>query len=99
MVAAIEDLATLGISADLAVHYVRAGWLERMARGVYYRPNAPPALHPSVALLQRGFEGAPTGRPLPDAVRLALCSVCCGTMAVVDCRATERRRAGDYTTP
>jgi len=30
-----EDLAALGISADLAVHYVRAGWLERLARGVY----------------------------------------------------------------
>ena len=26
-----EDLAALGISADLAVHYVRAGWLTRLA--------------------------------------------------------------------
>ena len=34
-----EDLAALGISADLAVHYVRAGWLHRLARGVYCRPN------------------------------------------------------------
>lgn len=24
-----DDLAALGISADLAVHYVRAGWLAR----------------------------------------------------------------------
>jgi len=56
-----EDLATLGISADLAVHYVRAGWLERLARGVYCRPNDPPALHPSVALLQRSFEGLHVG--------------------------------------
>ena len=56
-----EDLAVLGISADLAVHYVRAGWLERLARGVYCRPNDPPALHPSIALLQRGFDGLHVG--------------------------------------
>lgn len=56
-----EDLAALGISADLAVHYVRAGWLERLARGVYCRPNDPPALHPSVALLQRSLEGLHVG--------------------------------------
>lgn len=56
-----EDLAGLGISADLAVHYVRAGWLERLARGVYCRPNDPPALHPSIALLQRSFEGLHVG--------------------------------------
>lgn len=56
-----EDLTGLGISADLAVHYVRAGWLERLARGVYCRPNDPPALHPSIALLQRQFEGLHVG--------------------------------------
>jgi hypothetical protein len=56
-----EDLGTLGISADLAVHYVRAGWLERLARGVYCRPNDPPALHPSLRLLQRGFKGLHVG--------------------------------------
>jgi hypothetical protein len=56
-----EDLAALGISADLAVHYVRAGWLERLARGVYCRPNDPPALQPSVVLLQRSFEGLHVG--------------------------------------
>jgi hypothetical protein len=56
-----EDLGALGISADLAVHYVRAGWLERLARGVYCRPNDPPALHPSLLLLQRGFEGLHVG--------------------------------------
>lgn len=56
-----EDLAALGISADLAIHYVRAGWLERLARGVYCRPNDPPLLHPSVALLQRSFEGLHVG--------------------------------------
>ena len=56
-----EDLAALGISADLAVHYVRAGWLERLARGVYSRPNDPPALHPSLTLLQRSIEGLHVG--------------------------------------
>ncbi len=56
-----EDLAGLGISVDLAVHYVRAGWLERLARGVYCRPNDPPALYPSVALLQRSIEGLHVG--------------------------------------
>ena len=56
-----EDLAALGISADLAVHYVRAGWLTRLARGVFSRPNDPPALHPSLVLLQRTIEGLHVG--------------------------------------
>ncbi len=56
-----EDLAALGISADLAVHYVRAGWLVRLARGVFCRPNDAPALHPSLLLLQRRFEGLHVG--------------------------------------
>ncbi len=56
-----ENLAALGISADLAVHYVRAGWLTRLARGVYCRPNDPPPLYPSVALLQQAFEGLHVG--------------------------------------
>jgi hypothetical protein len=56
-----EDLAALGISADLAVHYVRAGWLRRLARGVYCRPNDPAALNPSLVLLQRRFDGLHVG--------------------------------------
>ena len=56
-----EDLAALGISADLAVHYVRAGWLTRLARGVFCRPNDSPALHSSLLLLQRQFEGLHVG--------------------------------------
>ena len=56
-----EDLAALGISADLAVHYARVGWLMRLARGVYGRPNDALALHPSLLLLQRGFEGMHVG--------------------------------------
>lgn len=56
-----EDLAALGISADLAVHYVRAGWLVRLARGVFSRPNDAPALHPSLVVLQRRIEGLHVG--------------------------------------
>ncbi len=56
-----EDLAALGISADLAVHYVRAGWLTRLARGVYCRPNDTLGLHPSLLLLQRRFKGLHVG--------------------------------------
>ena len=55
------DLASLGISADLAVHYVRSGWLTRLARGVYCRPNDTLALHPSLLLLQRKFPGLHVG--------------------------------------
>jgi Transcriptional regulator, AbiEi antitoxin, Type IV TA system/Transcriptional regulator, AbiEi antitoxin N-terminal domain len=58
---ASEDLAALGISADLAVHYVRSGWLTRLARGVYYRPNEILALHPSLVLLQRKLDGLHVG--------------------------------------
>lgn len=58
---ASEDLAAMGISADLAVHYVRAGWLKRLARGVFCRPNDPPTLHPSLLLLQRKLEGLHVG--------------------------------------
>lgn len=56
-----EDLAGMGISADLAVHYVRAGWLERLARGVYRRPGDRLALDPSLRLLERRFEGLHVG--------------------------------------
>jgi Transcriptional regulator, AbiEi antitoxin, Type IV TA system/Transcriptional regulator, AbiEi antitoxin N-terminal domain len=56
-----EDLAALGISADLAVHYVRAGWLVRLARGVFSRTNDMLALHPSLVLLQRRIEGLHVG--------------------------------------
>jgi hypothetical protein len=56
-----EDLAALGISADLAVHYVRAGWLVRLARGVFCRPNDTLMLHPSLVLLQRRVKGLHVG--------------------------------------
>ncbi|MBK6743048.1 MAG: type IV toxin-antitoxin system AbiEi family antitoxin domain-containing protein [Hydrogenophilales bacterium] len=58
---ASEDLAAQGISADLAVHYVRAGWLFRLARGVYCRPNDTLELHSSLLLLQRAIDGLHVG--------------------------------------
>jgi hypothetical protein len=51
----------MGISADLAVHYVRAGWLMRLMRGVYGRPNDTLTLHPSLLLLQRKLDGLHVG--------------------------------------
>lgn len=56
-----EDLAGMGISADLAVHYVRAGWLTRLMRGVYGRPADTLALHPSLLVLQRRLDGLHVG--------------------------------------
>jgi hypothetical protein len=55
------QLSALGISADLAVHYVRAGWLTRLARGVYGKPNDLLALHPSLLLLQHKLKGLHVG--------------------------------------
>jgi hypothetical protein len=56
-----EELSALGISADLAVHYVRAGWLARLARGLYVRPDTPLDLYPSLQQLERRFEGLHVG--------------------------------------
>lgn len=56
-----EDLATLGISADLAVHYARSRWLVRVARGVYCRPGDALSLRASLILLQRKVEGLHVG--------------------------------------
>jgi len=55
------DLAALGISADLAVHYARAGWLTRLTRGVYVRPNDTLELHACLLLLQRNVDGLHVG--------------------------------------
>lgn len=56
-----EELAALGVSADLAVHYVRAGWLTRLARGVFARPDTPLELHPSLRFLERRVKGLHVG--------------------------------------
>ena len=55
------DLASLGVSADLAVHYARAGWLKRLGRGVYARPDTPLDLHASLCLLERRVRGLHVG--------------------------------------
>jgi hypothetical protein len=51
----------MGISADLAVHYVRSGWLERLARGIYCRPGEALSLHPSLVVLERQIGGLHVG--------------------------------------
>ncbi len=56
-----EELAALGISADLAVHYGRSGWLVRLARGVYCRPGEALQLHPSLRSLERTINGLHVG--------------------------------------
>ena len=56
-----EELALMGVSADLAVHYVRAGWLTRLARGVFVRPDTPLELHSSLRLLERRLKGLHVG--------------------------------------
>lgn len=50
-----HDLGKLGISADLATHYVKAGWLARLSRGVYAKPGDELSVHPSVLALQRTY--------------------------------------------
>lgn len=56
-----EALSRLGVSADLAVHYVRAGWLNRLARGVFVRPGDTLSLHPSLRLLEQKISGLHVG--------------------------------------
>jgi hypothetical protein len=48
-------------TADLAVHYARAGWLKWLARGVYLRPEQGLSLYPSLLLLERRIEGLHVG--------------------------------------
>lgn len=56
-----EELARFGVSADLAVHYVRAGWLVRLARGVFRRPEQGLSLYPSLKRLENRIEGLHVG--------------------------------------
>jgi len=56
-----EELLNLGISADLAVHYARSGWLTRLARGVYSRPGESLKIEPSLLLLERKVAGLHVG--------------------------------------
>jgi hypothetical protein len=56
-----QDLARLSISADLAVHYARANWLTRLARGVYARAGDTLLLHPCLRLLEGKIPGLHVG--------------------------------------
>jgi len=53
----VRDLAASHISADLAGHYHAAGWLERLARGVYVKPGHALDLDASLVLLQQNISG------------------------------------------
>ena len=56
-----RQLAKLGVSADLAVAYVRSGWLTRLARGVFCRAGDTPLLGPSLQILQEKMPGLHVG--------------------------------------
>jgi hypothetical protein len=56
-----RDLSDLGISADLAVHYVRSGWLNRLARGVFSRPGEALSIYPALRLLEKNIKGFHVG--------------------------------------
>lgn len=56
-----RQLAELGVSADLAVSYVRSGWLTRLARGVFSRAGDTPLLGPSLVVLQEQMPGLHVG--------------------------------------
>src|SRR4030067_462362 len=55
------QLAGLGVSADLAVHYARSGWLKRLGPGVYCRTGGALSLPPGPAALQKHNPGRPVG--------------------------------------
>ncbi len=50
-------LRQIGISSALASHYVRAGWLARLGRGVFMFPNDELAVAPTLAVLARHVPG------------------------------------------
>src|SRR6516165_4130830 len=85
-----EELAAMSVSADLAVHYVRAGWLTRLARGVFARPDTPLELHPSLRLLERHAKGLHVGGLLRDAPTAASSDA----IRVV-CRVEQKHHARD----
>jgi hypothetical protein len=58
---ASQDLAIQGISADLAVHYAKSGWLVRLAHGVYGRPGDSLALRPCLRFLESKMLGLHVG--------------------------------------
>jgi hypothetical protein len=58
---ASQELAQRGISADLAVHYAKAGWLVRLAHGVYGRAGDSLALLPCLRFLEQKAVGLHVG--------------------------------------
>ncbi len=54
-------LKDLGISSALASHYVSAGWLTRLGRGVFMFPNDQLKLESCLLLLSRRLEGLHVG--------------------------------------
>jgi len=55
------ELHQINISPDLLVYYVKAGWLKRLANGVYAKPNAVLALNECLNLLQQKIRGLHVG--------------------------------------
>jgi Transcriptional regulator, AbiEi antitoxin, Type IV TA system/Transcriptional regulator, AbiEi antitoxin N-terminal domain len=55
------ELRQLNISPDLVVYYVKAGWLKRLANGVYVKPNAVLELNGCLTFLQKRFKGFHVG--------------------------------------
>ncbi len=56
-----HDLAKLGISSDLAVHYANTGWLQRLGHGVYARPTDRLEVYGCLAVLQEKIDGLHVG--------------------------------------
>lgn len=54
-------LREVGVSPALASHYVRAGWLIRLGRGVFMFPNDELAVAPTLAVLARHVPGLHVG--------------------------------------
>lgn len=55
------ELRRFGVSADLAAHHVRAGWLTRLARGVFARSDTPLELYPTLRHMERVVAGLHVG--------------------------------------
>lgn len=56
-----SGLSDLGISGNLSVYYVRAGWLNRLSNGVYVKPGAELELDACVNMLQKKIKGLHVG--------------------------------------
>lgn len=56
-----EQLREFDISRDLLVYYVKAGWLNRLANGVYIKPNTDLDFNASLLLLQKQIDGLHIG--------------------------------------